>query len=370
MKVLNFVKFIALSVVALHIHLFADTYKPEVTKDGKTIKFCVHSLTDGSVDWFAVRRIGNSYESGDWSVGGCMEGITVGTGVTFDFGAFHASFDDKNNQLYLSNGSFDDTLLLTKTDCSFAVAGTTELKAHTLVVKDAKAFKNEGSLEAFITILQDCPTVENKGKFHARNLFLYGTDIQNYGVVSWNDAFKPVNGKIVPKAPNPCIPEKKGFIKTERPTGNTVALTEINEIYDDEVIVSDGCIGFKGLQYYVGQKKRSYTLVLIGYLSACGKVMVESGVTFNLGVPGSDSSSCGTGSLSEHGDITFKSGVINACGSSGGSFAGFRRGVWVSQCNGQKTLRPDFDRIRNYKAYKKEALHLYIIYDDPNGNGK
>ena len=99
-------------------------------------------------------------------------------------------------------------------------------------------------------------------------------------------------------------------------------------------------------------------------------MIVESGVTFNLGVPGSNSPSNGTGSLHEDGGITFKSGVINVCGSKGGPFAGFRRGVWVSQCNRQKTLMPDFDRIRNYKAYKKEALHLYIIYDDPNGNGK
>ena len=176
-------------------------------------------------------------------------------------------------------------------------------------------------------MLQDYPTVGNGGKFHARNLFLYGTDIQNYGIVMYDDAFKAVSGSIVPKASNPCVPEKKGFIKTERPTGNTVALMEINEIYDDEVIVSDGCIGFKGLQYYIGQKKRSYTLVLLGYLSACGKVIVESGVTFNLGVPGSDSPSCGTGALSEHGDITFKSGIINACDPNGGPFSGFRRGV-------------------------------------------
>ena len=32
MEVLNFVKFIALSVVVLHTHLFADTYELEVKK--------------------------------------------------------------------------------------------------------------------------------------------------------------------------------------------------------------------------------------------------------------------------------------------------------------------------------------------------
>ena len=95
MKVLDFVKLIVLSVVISHTHLFADTYKLEVKKDKQTVKFCVHNLTYKYTDWFSVKKVGGSYESGDWSVGGCMEGITVGTGVTFDFGAFHASFDDK-----------------------------------------------------------------------------------------------------------------------------------------------------------------------------------------------------------------------------------------------------------------------------------
>lgn len=88
MKVLDFAKLILLSVALSRTHLFADIYKLEVTKDGKTIKFCVHSLTDGSVDWFAVRRIGNSYESGDSSICDCIRNMKIGTGIGFNFGGF------------------------------------------------------------------------------------------------------------------------------------------------------------------------------------------------------------------------------------------------------------------------------------------
>ena len=188
MKVLDFVKFVALSVVVLHTHLFADTYKLEITRDKQTVKFCVNNMTSGGSDWFSVKKIGSSYVNGDGSVGDCIWGTGIGVGIGFNFGGFRANFDDKKNQLNLCGGHFTDTLLLENCDYPTVVANGTALLANTLIVKKT-IFKNEGILETFVTILQDCPTVENKGKFHARNLFLYGTDIQNYGMVMWDDAF-------------------------------------------------------------------------------------------------------------------------------------------------------------------------------------
>ena len=83
MKVLDFVKFVALSVIVSHTHLLADTYKLEIKKDKQAIRFCVHNLTRKCTDAFSVKKVDGSYESGDWSVGNCMEGITIGTGVAF-----------------------------------------------------------------------------------------------------------------------------------------------------------------------------------------------------------------------------------------------------------------------------------------------
>ena len=85
MKALDFAKLILLSVALSRTHLFADIYTLEVKKDKQTIRFIVEDLTHKCTDSFSVRKVDNSYESGDWSFGGYMEGITVGTGVAFDF---------------------------------------------------------------------------------------------------------------------------------------------------------------------------------------------------------------------------------------------------------------------------------------------
>ena len=95
-------------------------------------------------------------------------------------------------------------------------------------------------------MLQDCSTVENGGKFHARNLFLYGTDIQNYDMVQWDDAFKAVAGKVIPKAANSDFPEKKGFIRTGMPTRNTRVLS-LHKTYHGKTVVDKGRLQVKEL---------------------------------------------------------------------------------------------------------------------------
>ena len=86
--------------------------------------------------------------------------MKIGTGVEFNFGGFGASFDDEKNQLNLCSGYFTDTLLLEKADYPIVVASGSTLQVNTLVAEKA-VFKNEGTLEAFIAVLQDCPTVKN-----------------------------------------------------------------------------------------------------------------------------------------------------------------------------------------------------------------
>ena len=286
MKVLNFVKLILLSVALSRTHLFADTYKLEVTKDKKTIRFCVHNLTRNCSDWFSVKKAGSSYEVGNSAIGGCIWGTQVGTGVGFNFGSFRANFDDKKNQLNLCGGCFADALLLEKTDYPIVVTSGSTLQVNTLVAEKA-IFKNEGILEAFITILQNCPMVENRGKFHGRNLFLHGTNIQNYGMVMYDDVFKAVDGKIVPKAANSDFPEKKGFIDQGVPTGNARILS-LHKTYHGKTVVDKGRLQIKELtdgSFNVFNPFGSpwhYTVVLIGHLDACGGVVIKSDSTLNF----------------------------------------------------------------------------------------
>lgn len=112
----------------------------------------MHNLTRNYSDWFFVKKVGSSYESGDSSIYGCIRDMKISTGVEFNFGGFHAKFDDKDNQLRLSGGCFADTLLFENSDFSMVVADATTLQANTLIVKRA-VFKNEGVLETFIALL-------------------------------------------------------------------------------------------------------------------------------------------------------------------------------------------------------------------------
>ena len=388
MKVLSFVKLILLSVALSRTHLFADTYKLEVKKDKQTIRFCVHNLTYKCDDWFSVKKAGSSYESGDSSICGCIRDMKIGTGVEFNFGSFWASFDDKKNQLNLCGGYFADTLLLEKIDCPVVVTNGRTLQVNTLVAEKA-VFKNEGVLEASIAILQNRSTVENGGKFHARNLFLYGTDIQNYGIVMYDDAFKAVSGSIVPKAANSDFPEKKGFISQGKPNGN-VRILPLHKTYHNKTVVDKGRLQLNELTEgslnvcNIWGQPLNYTAVLIGHLDACGGVVIGSGTTLNF-YPGSrfvvekgSSVSLEPGMILNLGcsddpswddysfegnTINIQSGSVSPLGNSNGDLHGdSKEGVWISPFNGQTPLFPDFDTVQTYKARETKELTLYIIY--------
>lgn len=135
--------------------------------------------------------------------------------------------------------------MLEKADHPIVVASGSTLQVNTLVAEKA-AFKNKGVFEAFIAVLQDCPMVENKGKLHARNLLLHGTDIQNYGVVMYDDAFQAVGGKIIPKAANSDFHEKQGFFQHGASTGNTRILS-LHKTYHGETVVREGRLQVKEL---------------------------------------------------------------------------------------------------------------------------
>ena len=385
MKVLSFVKLILLSVALSRTHLFADIYKLEVKKDKQTIRFCVHNLTYKCSDCFSVKKAGSSYESRDTSIGGCIWGTKVGTGIGFNFGSFYAEFDDKDNQLRLSGGCFADTLLFENSDFSMVVADATTLQANTLIVKRA-VFKNKGVLEAFIAVLQDCPTVENRGKFHTRNLFLLKTDIQNCGMVRWDDVFKAVDGKIVPKAANSDFPEKKGFIQAGVPSGNTRALP-LHKTYHGKTVVDKGRLQLKELTdgsfngRNIWGQPLNYTAVLIGHLDACSGTVVDPGTTLNF-YPGScfviregsDPVVLGPGMKLNLGysgnpswdDCSFKNNTINIKSGSvsllNNPKGEYKEGIWISPFNGQTPLFPDFDTVQTYKARETKELTLYIIY--------
>ena len=388
MKVLDFVKLIVLSVVISHTHLFADTYKLEVKKDKQTVKFCVHNLTYKYTDWFSVKKVGGSYESGDSSICGYIRDMKIGTGVEFNFGGFRVKFDDKNNQLNLCDGSFADTLLLEKIDCPVAVASGTVLQISTLVT-GRTTFKNEGVLEASIAILQNRSTVENRGKFHARNLFLFKTDLQNYDTIIWDDVFKSVAGKIIPKAANSDFPEKKGFISQRKPNGN-VRILPLHKTYHGKTVVDKGRLQLKELTdgslnvRNIWGQPLNYTAVLVGHLDACGGVFIGSGTTLNF-YPGSrfvvekgSSVSLEPGMILNLGcsddplwddcslknnTINIKSGSVSLFNNPKGDLRGdTKEGIWVSPFNGQTPLFPDFDTVRTYQAHKDKRLTLYIIY--------
>ena len=225
--------------------------------------------------------------------------------------------------------------------------------------------------------------VENKGKFHARNLFLFKTDIQNYGMIMHDDAFKAVNGNIIPKAANSDFPEKKGFISQRKPNGN-VRILPLHKTYHGKTVVDKGRLQLKELTdgslnvRNIWGQPLNYTAVLIGHLDACGgigsgsgitlnfypgscfvvnaPVVIGSNVTLNLGC--SDDPSWGNCSLDD--TINVKSGSAANLNKPKGDHS--KEGVWISPFNGQTPLFPDFDAAKTYQAHETEELTLYIIY--------
>lgn len=127
--------------------------------------------------------------------------------------------------------SAEDALILYQCACGIFIENGTELKPNTLIVRksESASFKNEGIIEAFITYFEDCKSVENKGNFTSRNLFLIRTDIQNYGMISWCDAYHNIDGNVKNLVGDNG---KNGFIKMGKKTGNTYILKERNTCFD------------------------------------------------------------------------------------------------------------------------------------------
>ena len=343
----------------------------------------MHNLTRNCSDWFSVKKVGSSYEIGNSAIGGCIWDTQVGIGVGFNFGNFRANLDDKKDQLNLCGGCFTDALLLEKTDYPIVVTNRSALRVNTIIAKKA-IFKNKGVFEAFIAVLQNCPTVENRGKFHTRNLFLLKTDIQNCGMVRWDDVFKAVDGKIVPKAANFDFHEKKGFIDQGVPTGNTRVLS-LHKTYHNKTVVREGRLQVNELTngsllnvFSPFGGPWNYTAVLVGHLDACDGTVVDPSVTLNFHpgscfvanapvVIGSNVTlNLGWSDNSSWGDCSFKDNTINVKSGSAANLnkpnSGSKDGIWLSPFNGSTPLFPDFDTVRTYQACETKELTLYIIY--------
>ena len=315
-----------------------------VTKDGQTVKFCVNNITSGCSDSFSVSNDAY-YNSSNCSVGCVITSFNLGAFLEFGFGTFRVGYDYKDGLVRLDKGSFKDALTIEKSDFPIGIKSATELKVNTLSIEKVAVFKNEGILEAFVTVLRDCPTVENRGKFHSRNLFLLNTYIQNYDMVICNDARKESNGGINRKIPNPDHPEKGGCIRMESPTGNTLAMTELVPEYansmngEASVLCGGFYVPFKGHNHfsYILPKKGNYTVILFcrTYCNA------------------NDGTLYCTNRLGTVGKIEFSVGN------------GFNKHVFVSRfCNIEDvTLR--FNKIVHLMR-QDPAPALYLIYDNPS----
>lgn len=146
--------------------------------------------------------------------------------MEFKIGSFAVRYDGANKRIKLSGGCAEDSLILYQCACGIFIGNGTELKPNTLIVQNTGSapFKNEGIFEAFITYFEDCKSVENKGNFTSRNLFLIRTDIQNYGMISWCDAYHNIDGNVKNLVGDNG---KNGFIKMGKKTGNTWVLREM-----------------------------------------------------------------------------------------------------------------------------------------------
>jgi hypothetical protein len=195
------------------------------------LRFCIENIDKKSHDVLGIQPSGGVYNLLDGGCGDIIDELCVGTGVEFKIGSFAVRYDGANKRIKLSGGCAEDSLLLYQCACGIFIENGTELKPNTLIVRklESASFKNEGIIEAFITYFEDCKSVENKGNFTSRNLFLLRTDIQNYGMVSWCDAYHNIDGNVKNLVGGNG---KNGFIKMVKKTGNTYTLKERNTRFD------------------------------------------------------------------------------------------------------------------------------------------
>ena len=228
MNIVKLTKIIGLSTVTSQVCLFADTYKLEVAKEGTLFDSKVHframNLTAGEemTDAFSVTNDVN-YDNSDCSVGNVITGLTARGSLLFKVGTFGVSYDCNDERIRLSEGSFKDTLIIEKCDFPIAVEQAQYLKANTLILKGVDTFTNNGALSAYVTVLQDCNTVENRFSFRSRNLFLINTRIKNFGDVVCNDARQDVDGGIERMQ----VRNRSVSVSTEFATGNTACFSNL-----------------------------------------------------------------------------------------------------------------------------------------------
>ena len=205
MNIVKLTKIIGLSTVTSQVCLFADTYKLEVAKDiseGK-LRFRVENLTNAyaGTNSFSILDNGN----GDIVDGHINNVITNLSSeavlLKFGFGTFRVCYDRQTKVVQLHNGSFLDSLVMEKSDFPIIIGRNKYLLANTLLMKDI-SFKNEGTFRGSITLFQNCESVENKGDFWSRNLFLSGSCFINQGRVAHNDILEETNDGKLYTSPN------------------------------------------------------------------------------------------------------------------------------------------------------------------------
>lgn len=221
----------ALSVTLFNASTSADVYKLEIKREASDIlRFCTENLDKRTKDMFAVRM--NDHGSYEFvpeqnANNNIFTDSIFGEKVKFKIGTISVSYYSEagDTKIALSDGCMEDSLILPDVPCLVTIGKDASLKLNTFVMQNTiRTFRNEGTLEAFITCFADCGTVENRGSFSSRNLFLLRSDVLNFGMITWCDAYRNIECNIK----NFDFEGKKGIVGIGQKTGNTMLLKEID----------------------------------------------------------------------------------------------------------------------------------------------
>lgn len=365
----HLLKSCAFSAAFIGTSASADTYKLEIKQEANAVlRFCVENIDKKSHDVLGIQPSGGIYNLLGRGCGDIIDELCVGTGVEFKIGSFAVRYDGTNKRIKLSGGCAEDSLILYQCACGIFIENGTELKPNTLIVRksESASFKNEGIIEAFITYFEDCKSVENKGNFTSRNLFLIRTDIQNYGMISWCDAYHNIDGNVKNLVGDNG---KNGFIKTGKKTGNTYILKERNMCFgyipfflfgsSKEVSVSIG----NNPPYdaiYLMKRNGYYAIVVTG--------RIDSDPNNSIYSIGDGKDFVNNSSSRELSELPL---VSSHCGSQ--QQKGFLFMTRHNIQNGSILLRPLYKTdahkwasSRYFCAIDDENRALYFIYDNPN----
>lgn len=221
----------ALSATLFDVPVSADVYKLEIKGEANNIRrFYAENLDKRTKDAFSVRMNAHrSYEfvSEQDTSSSIFTDLVFGEKIKFKIGSISVSYYSEAGDLRiaLSGGCAEDSLILPKCPCMVVLGKDTSLKLNTFVMQNAmRIFRNEGTLEAFITCFADCEIVENRGNLASRNLFLLRSNVLNFGTITWCDAYRNVECNIK----NFDLEGKKGIVEIGQKTGNTVLLKEMD----------------------------------------------------------------------------------------------------------------------------------------------